>query len=280
MTRGPAGRIWGLWPQGCSARRQSPNQGLAGCSTQDSLPPPLNQVLGCSALSTRVCVVSPAFTPLQCPHGPGPVHPTAVSAWSGLRSPCRSVCSCRRGLLTCRSKHELFGPSEKVWWFLVCTECPWTRGRLWSGRALCLAVCFVFTACVLLVGTLKPTNRYFISAQRRGAAVNCPSHLREGLHVTSCFLLPDQLSVGALGQGRGGQAGGAARCDRVPCGGQLPEPEAQQEGAHVAGGAAERVFTPAAAHAQRVHHAARLRPVSPAPALLPSLCFPLSWFTL
>lgn len=80
----------------------------------ESLPPPSNQVLTLSARPTRVRVVSPAFTPLQCPHGPGRVHPTAVSAWSGLRSPCCSVCSCRRGLLTCRSKHELFGPSESL----------------------------------------------------------------------------------------------------------------------------------------------------------------------
>ena len=64
----------------------------------------------------------------------------------------------------------------------------------------------LFMAYVLLVGTPKPTNTYLPSTRRRGAAVNCPFRLRKGLCVTSCLLLPDQLSVGTLGQGRGGQA--------------------------------------------------------------------------
>lgn len=61
-------------------------------------------------------------------------------------------------------------------------------------------------AYVLLVGTPKPTNTHRPSTRRRGTAVDCPFCLREGLCVTSSLLLPDQLSVGALGQGRGGQA--------------------------------------------------------------------------
>ena len=129
----------------------------------------------------------------------------------------------------------------------------------------------LFMACVLPVGTPKPRNAYLTGTRRRGAAVSCPFRLCEAPCVTPCLLLPDQLSVGTLGQGRGGQAGGAQGCDRVPRGGQLPEPEAQQDGAHVAGGAAERVLAPAAAYAQGVHHPARLRPVSRA-----RLCFPLS----
>lgn len=64
----------------------------------------------------HTCLRGPsAFSPPRCPRAPGHVLPAVESAWSQPCSPRRGVRSCRRGLLTCRSKHELFGPSEKVW---------------------------------------------------------------------------------------------------------------------------------------------------------------------
>lgn len=81
----------------------------------------------------------------------------------------------------------------------------------------------------------------------------------EDVKSPKCDFVPllcgtDQLPLGALGPGRGGKAGGAQGGDRIPCGRQLPEPEAQQEDHDVAGWFAERVLPSAASDAKGVHH--------------------------
>lgn len=81
----------------------------------------------------------------------------------------------------------------------------------------------------------------------------------------------DQSAVGSLCTRRSRPSGGAQGRDRVPRHRQLPQPEAQQEDLDVARGPSERLLAPAAPHAQGVHHAPGLRPVSSPCGILFSL---------
>lgn len=83
--------------------------------------------------------------------------------------------------------------------------------------------------------------------------------LSEDMKSQNCDFVPllcvtDQLPLSTLGPGRGSEAGGAQGGDRIPCGRQLPEPEAQQEDHDVAGWFAERVLPSAASDAEGIHH--------------------------
>lgn len=83
--------------------------------------------------------------------------------------------------------------------------------------------------------------------------------LSEDVKSPKCDLVPllcgtDQLPLSTLSTRRGGEAGGAQGGDRIPCGWQLSEPEAQQEDHDVAGWFAERLLPSAASNAEGVHH--------------------------
>lgn len=125
-----------------------------------------------------------------------------------------------------------------------------------------LPFCFC-NLCVIQVPE-TPQMCILIRTNKRSMEMSYPRCLKRRVlcNFFPVSYITDQFLVSAFSQGWGSKAGGAQGCDWISCGRQFPEPETQQEDSNVASRSTERVLTPAAPDAKRVHHTACLWPVS------------------